>query len=86
MGLGVTDHVVVGIEHPIPPNVTNVRVVPGTVQSIPDVDKRVRVPHVAEVDEFGDVEIYACGRSRVIQYKCNTRGEDSLTVHPPPGS
>jgi len=29
---------------------TDVRVVPGTAQSIPDICKRVRVPHVTEVD------------------------------------
>ena len=67
----VTDHVIIGIEHPIPPNVTDIRVIPGTIQSIPEsipeVDDRVRVPHVTEFGEFGDVEIDARCRSRVIQ-------------------
>ena len=62
-----TDHVVVGVEHSVPPNVPNVRVAPEAVQAVPDVDQRVRTPHIAEGDEFGDVEINAFCRPEVIQ-------------------
>lgn len=33
----ITDHVVVGVEQSIPPNVSNVRVGPGAVQAVPNV-------------------------------------------------
>lgn len=61
----ITDHVIVGVEHSIPSDVSNVRVVPGTVQAVPDVDQRARIPKVTKFDELGNIEIDARGRSGV---------------------
>ena len=65
----VADHVVVGVEHLVSPNISNVGVGPGLVQAAPHVEQRVRVPQTTEFNEFGDVETNTCGRSRVLSVR-----------------
>ena len=72
----VTNHIVVGIEHFITLDFSDVRIVHSIVQAVPDVDQRVRVPQITEDDKLSDIKSNAPGRSGAVQYTYKTRHED----------